>query len=119
MFPWGTTLINLTGSLVLGVVTGPVLFHALPRVLKLMVGTGFCGAYTTFSTFTYETAQLGGSGARLWAFGNVAGSVVAGLLAATAGIALAAAFLGPITPGSPPRRWVSAASPTAPARPSQ
>jgi CrcB protein len=57
-FPVGTVLINVTGSLVLGFVSGVVLAHAAPDDLRLIVGTGFCGGYTTFSTASFETVRL-------------------------------------------------------------
>ncbi|HUB93661.1 MAG TPA: fluoride efflux transporter CrcB [Verrucomicrobiae bacterium] len=56
--PWGTTLINASGSLVLGVLTGLVLYHHTSASLKLILGTGFCGGYTTFSTASFETVRL-------------------------------------------------------------
>ena len=52
-FPWGTFVVNATGSLFLGVLTGLALYHAFPKTPKVILGTGFCGAYTTFSTFTF------------------------------------------------------------------
>ena len=57
-FPVGTVLVNVTGSFVLGVVTGLVLAHAAPDALRLLLGTGFCGGYTTFSTASFETLRL-------------------------------------------------------------
>ena len=57
-FPWGTCVVNVSGSFVLGVITGLALYHGLGVDSKLVLGTGFCGAYTTFSTFTYETVRL-------------------------------------------------------------
>jgi CrcB protein len=57
-FPIGTVVINVTGSFVLGVVTGLALAHAVPDELRLVVGTGFCGGYTTFSTASLETVRL-------------------------------------------------------------
>ena len=56
-----------------------------------MLGVGFCGAYTTFSTFTFETVRLLEEGATVEALKNVAGTFVAGALAAAAGLALATA----------------------------
>lgn len=91
LFPWGTFVINLTGSVVLGFVTGLVLYHGLPNTPKLLLSTGFCGAYTTFSTFTLESVRLAEDRAATAALGNVLGTVVAGLLGAAAGLALAAA----------------------------
>ena len=57
-FPWATFLINVTGSLLLGFLTGLVLFHDAPDDLKLIAGTGFCGGYTTFSTASFEAIRL-------------------------------------------------------------
>jgi CrcB protein len=90
LFPWGTFVINVTGSLLLGFVTGLALFHGFPNTPKLLIGTGFCGAYTTFSTFTFESVRLGQEGATKQAAANVVGSAVLGLAAAAAGLALAA-----------------------------
>lgn len=72
-FPWGTFLINATGSLLLGFVATLL----AERVLNIrpLVTIGFVGAYTTFSTFEYESLQLGSS---LQALGNLVGSVVVG-----------------------------------------
>ena len=57
-FPWGTFLVNVSGSLLLGVLTGLVMFHAAPSTLTTVMGVGFCGGYTTFSTTNFETARL-------------------------------------------------------------
>lgn len=57
-FPWATTIINVSGSLVLGFLTGLTLSHLLPTDLSIVIGTGFLGGYTTFSTASYETVQL-------------------------------------------------------------
>ena len=57
-FPWGTWLINISGSLLLGMLYGWHESAAIPDMLWVIVGTGFCGAYTTFSTFGYETMGL-------------------------------------------------------------
>jgi len=56
--PWGTIIINLTGSFLLGLLTGIATAHALPDAWKLVVGTGFLGGYTTFSTASFETVRL-------------------------------------------------------------
>lgn len=92
VFPWGTFVINVTGSLVLGVIAGLALYQGLPGAPRAILGTGFCGAYTTFSTFTYESVRLGEEGSRVTALTNVIGSTLAGVLAAGAGLALAASF---------------------------
>lgn len=57
-FPWATTVINASGSLVLGVLTGLTAVHLLPEQLGVVLGAGFLGGYTTFSTASYETVQL-------------------------------------------------------------
>ncbi|MFD2757528.1 fluoride efflux transporter CrcB [Gulosibacter faecalis] len=56
--PWGTITLNLTGSFVLGLVTGLVGAAVLPSAVQLVVGTGFLGGYTTFSTASFETVRL-------------------------------------------------------------
>lgn len=87
VFPWGTFTVNIAGSLILGAVTGAVAAGASTG-LQLLLGTGLCGALTTYSTFSYESLRLAEGGARLYAALNVAGSVAAGVAAAFAGAAL-------------------------------
>jgi len=89
-FPYGTFVVNVTGSFFLGVVTGLVLDHGLGSSEQLVIGTGLLGAYTTFSTFTLESLSLLQSGETAAAVRNVTGSVIVGALAAGAGWALAA-----------------------------
>lgn len=86
--PWGTFVVNITGAFVLGLLTGLALSHHLSAVVKALLGTGFCGAYTTFSTFTFETVSLVEDGRLFEATMNVMGSLVVGLLGAAAGVAL-------------------------------
>jgi CrcB protein len=86
--PWGTLAINLSGSLLLGILTGLTLAGHLPPAGKALLGTGFCGAYTTYSTFSLETVRLLENGRFRGAAGNVLVSVVAGLAAAAAGLAV-------------------------------
>ncbi len=88
-FPLGTFVVNLTGSLALGFITGLVLFHAFPATPKVILGGGFCGAYTTFSTYSFESVALAQEGKRTTAAMNVGLSVVGGCLVAAAGMALA------------------------------
>lgn len=91
-FPWGTFVVNVVGCLVLGLLTGAVSAGAAGPQLRLLVGTGLCGALTTYSTFTYETLRLTEAGSGLYAAVNVVASVVAGLAAAFAGAWLAGAL---------------------------
>ena len=90
VFPWGTFLINVTGSLLLGLLTGLALYHAFPKTPKVVLGTGFCGAYTTFSTFSFETVRLLEEGAINEAIRNAAGTLLTCAAAAAAGVAIAA-----------------------------
>ncbi|MFJ9031803.1 fluoride efflux transporter CrcB [Streptomyces sp. NPDC102274] len=92
VFPWGTFAVNVVGCLILGLLTGAVAAGAASSRTQLFLGTGLCGALTTYSTFSYETLRLVEDGAKLYAVANVLGSVVAGLGAAFAGVALAGAL---------------------------
>jgi len=87
-FPWGTFVVNVTGSLLSGMLTGLALYHAFPATPRVVLVTGFCGAYTTFSTFTFETVRLIEEGAVAEAALNVGATVLAGVVAAGAGLAL-------------------------------
>ena len=86
--PWGTFIVNMSGSLLLGVLTGLDLNGHLGPVSGALAATGFCGAYTTFSTFTFETMRLVEEGDYLEAAYNVLGSIAFGLIAAASGLAL-------------------------------
>lgn len=89
-FPLATLLINVTGSFVLGFfATVATERSAIDPAIRLLVITGFLGAYTTFSTFEYETQRLAESGALGWAALNVITSVAAGFAAIQLGITLA------------------------------
>lgn len=89
-FPWGILLCNLAGSLVLGVLAGV----AVDSEWNALVGTGFCGTLTTYSTFGYDTVRLAqrgrdgerGQSVRAWL--NIIGSIILGVGAAIAGISL-------------------------------
>ncbi|ANJ06066.1 fluoride efflux transporter CrcB [Streptomyces parvulus] len=91
-FPWGTFTVNVAGCLVLGLLTGATLAGAAGSELRLLLGTGLCGALTTYSTFSYETLRLAETGSRLPAALNVLASVAAGLAAVFAGVTLADAL---------------------------
>ncbi|MFJ4672008.1 fluoride efflux transporter CrcB [Kitasatospora purpeofusca] len=94
VFPWGTFAVNVVGCLVLGLVTGAVAAGAASSQVQLLLGTGLCGALTTYSTFSYETLRLVEGGAGRYALVNVLGSVAAGLAAVYAGAGLAGALWG-------------------------
>ncbi|MEV8374215.1 fluoride efflux transporter CrcB [Kribbella sp. NPDC056861] len=91
-FPWGTFTVNVVGSVILGFVTGATIAGNAPQWVQLLVGTGFCGALTTYSTFSYETLRLYEKNAKLAALANVTASVLAGLGAAYLGIAVSHAI---------------------------
>ncbi len=88
-FPFGTLIVNVSGSFVLGF----VLAYTAARLsstadVRLLLGTGFCGAYTTFSTFTFESLSLTRQRDHAPALLNVLGSTATGLVAALAGMTL-------------------------------
>ncbi|HLL68297.1 MAG TPA: fluoride efflux transporter CrcB [Micromonosporaceae bacterium] len=90
--PWGTFVVNVAGSLILGVLAGGAAAGAVPGTVTALLGTGLCGALTTYSTFGYETVRLIEGGAGRYAVLNVAASLAAGLAAAFAGITVATAI---------------------------
>ncbi len=88
-FPLGTFLVNLTGSFFLCFLWASVrATYFLPSWLELALGTGFLGAYTTFSTYAYETLKLLEDGEKTTAFGYVLGSIAGGLAAGWCGLLL-------------------------------
>jgi len=90
VFPWGTFTINVLGSLLLGVILGA----RVPADVALLLGTGFCGGFTTFSTFGFETVRLAQEGSRAEALLNVGASLAAGMVAAVTGWYLGVAVTG-------------------------
>ncbi|MBB5934493.1 fluoride efflux transporter CrcB [Streptomyces zagrosensis] len=94
VIPWGTFLVNVVGSLLLGLVTGAVAAGAADSRLQALLGTGLCGALSTYSTFSYETLRLAETGHRRIAAANVAATLLAGLGAAFAGAAIARTVWG-------------------------
>jgi len=94
LFPWGTFTVNVVGSFLLGLLAGAALVGAGTSTAGLLLGVGLCGALTTYSTLSYETARLFEQRARLFAVANIAGGILAGLAAVTVGYVIAAAVTG-------------------------
>lgn len=88
-FPVGTLLVNVSGSLVLGLATGLALHHGLATTPTVIIGAGFAGGYTTLSTWAWESLALAENGDLLKVSLNVVGSFAAGLAAGAAGLGLA------------------------------
>jgi fluoride exporter len=88
--PLGTLLVNASGSLLLGILTGLSLYHGLGTHLLAIIGTGLCGGYTTWSTASWETIHLLHTGHRTTAVLYTVGGLGVCLGAAAAGIALTA-----------------------------
>ncbi|MDT5032414.1 MAG: fluoride exporter [Actinoplanes sp.] len=85
LLPWGTLTVNVAGSLLLGYLLG----RPVGAAVTALLGTGFCGALTTYSTFSYEIFQLARTGNRLLAAAYAGGSLLAGLGAAYLGLLIA------------------------------
>jgi CrcB protein len=85
-FPVGTVIVNVSGSFTLGLVSGLVLAHAAPDGLRLVVGTGFLGGYTTFSTASFETVRLVEQRRVDLALLNAAGTLLGTVCVAAAGL---------------------------------
>jgi CrcB protein len=90
-FPWGTFVVNISGSFVLGLLMSLIVGRAIPDSdhVRYAICIGFIGAYTTFSTFEFESHALLHDGQWLHGMANIVGSLVAGLLAVRLGISLA------------------------------
>ena len=94
-FPLGTFVINISGSFLLGVLGTIVAQKVMPNAeaMRLALGVGFLGAFTTFSTFEFETHALFDDGSWLTATTNMFASLFVGLLAVRAGIVVAKTWL--------------------------
>ena len=93
-FPWGTLVVNVTGTLLLAFLARWLEGVAAPPEWRGFVALGFCGAYTTFSTFSYETMGLLNGGQSMRAAAYVGSSVLLSLLSVLVGFRLAAMILG-------------------------
>jgi CrcB protein len=91
LFPWGTLAVNVVASFTLGVVVAAG--SHVNADIAVLVGTGFCGGLSTYSTFSYETLRLASDGARFYAVMNVAVSLLAGIGAAALGWSVGLAIL--------------------------
>jgi CrcB protein len=91
-FPYGTLAINVTGSFLLGLFLG-LLAERAPAdpTLRLLLAVGFCGSYTTFSTFSFETIDLLRGGQWAAAGGYIVGSILLGLAGVLGGLAVSRA----------------------------
>lgn len=88
-FPWGTLVINVTGSFILALFLAYTVNHVtLDDRIRLFLAVGFCGAYTTFSTYAVESMALLQSGAWIAALGNILGTNLACLVSVLVGLAL-------------------------------
>jgi CrcB protein len=86
VFPWSTFAINVSGCLVVGLVIGALVDrHHAPQWIRAALVVGFCGAYTTFSTFAQETLDLTEANDYFLALVNVTASVIVGLAAVLLG----------------------------------
>jgi fluoride exporter len=94
VLPVATIAINVTGSLLIGLVAGAHLYLGLPATWQLLLATGFCGGYTTFSAAAVETVRLAQAGERARAVANLLGTTVLTVAAAAAGLALTAVWAG-------------------------
>jgi fluoride exporter len=83
--PWGTLLVNVSGSFLAGLVLGAVGARAVPDGLELVVVGGFLGGYTTFSTAMYESLRLWEDGHRRLAAANVLAPLVLAVAAVLVG----------------------------------
>lgn len=93
VFPWGTLTVNVVGSLLLGLVAGAA-WGAVGPQTRALLGTGLCGALTTYSTFSYETLRLAERGRRRVAAAYAVVTAAAALGAVWVGLALARYLAG-------------------------
>ena len=92
VFPWGTFIVNVSGSFALGLLAGLVLAQGWSKDAQTLLGTGFLGAYTTFSTYAYETVRRAEEGEPRVAVAYAVGSMAFGVAAAAVGLVAAGAW---------------------------
>ena len=88
-FPWGTLTMNIIGSLLIGLLTGLVAKGTLTPEMKLLLVTGFCGGFTTFSTFANESFSMMKAGDAVLASVYIGASVAVGIMAVYIGLQIA------------------------------
>lgn len=94
-FPYGTLVINVLGCLAIGFIMHIALnSNVMSATTRVVITIGFLGAFTTFSSFSYETVRLLENGAWLSAILNIGGNLVLGILATVFGLAIGKAVLG-------------------------
>jgi CrcB protein len=86
VFPLATVLINVSGSALLGLLSGAMAYHSLSPTVYLVAAVGFCGGYTTFSTAMVETVRLAQQGDYRRAVANALGTLVLAVGAAALGV---------------------------------
>lgn len=94
VLPVATIAVNVTGSLLIGLVAGAHLYLGLAPTWQLLLATGFCGGYTTFSAAAVETVRLAQAGERGRALANLLGTMLLTVAAAAAGLGLTALWAG-------------------------
>lgn len=92
VLPIGTLIINVSGALALGILVGLRIEHGLPATFELAAGTGFCGAFTTFSSLMYESTRLAQDGAYRAATRTLSLNLVLGGAAACLGLLVTGAL---------------------------
>jgi CrcB protein len=93
-FPWATLLVNVAGSLLLGYLMAALPGSSVDAEMRALLAVGFCGSFTTFSTFGYEAVALWQTGAAVEAGVYVGASMVLGLLGVVAGLWLGGVVAG-------------------------
>lgn len=92
-FPWGTLWVNITGCFIIGLIYAMSEKGALiSPEMRLLLATGFCGGFTTFSSFAYENITLIRDGELLYTFLYIAASIVIGFLAAYIGVIIVKSY---------------------------